>query len=643
MNLLTARSVLQRATGFLSRLAHDRAGNTLMIIAFSLVPLLAMIGGGIDMSRGYLAQARLQQACDAGVLAARKKLGNTTVSGSTLPSNVTTVGNNFFDVNFLAGAYGTTNRSFTMALESDYSISGTAGVDVPTTLMFLFGYTKLPLAVKCQAKLNFSNTDVMMVLDTTGSMNDTNPGDTLPKIQVLRNTVKSFYATLEAAKSPGTRIRYGFVPYSVNVNVGFLLKSSWLADSWKYHGRVPKDTGQTQQSDNWQQSWNYISGSYTSSSTANAASCPASTVTWSQVGYSKANDGTETWTYLVNGTDVSCGAAPENKFNVYTTTYSNYKYSYSQKYLGKKTSPVYTWHYGAISENVSSLKDSNPNNPPVGGKISVNMGGSPDSPYNYDAWFNGCIEERKTYEITDYANVDLTKALDLDIDTVPTTTNADTQWKPALPDIAFAHSLTWSNWSSWPWTPSGDDYAYDFLETPWYGYGVCPAAAHKLAAMTSTDIANYVDTLVPGGNTYHDIGMIWGGRLLSPTGLFASENADLPGQPTNRHLIFLTDGLTMPNELTYGAYGLEPLDQRRWSTSSTLTLTQVVENRFTVACNEVKKRNITVWVIGFGQTLNPVLSDCAGPGHSFYAADASALNSIFSTIAAAMGDLRVSK
>lgn len=35
----------------LQRLARDRAGNTLALIAASVFPLLAMIGGGIDMGR----------------------------------------------------------------------------------------------------------------------------------------------------------------------------------------------------------------------------------------------------------------------------------------------------------------------------------------------------------------------------------------------------------------------------------------------------------------------------------------------------------------------------------------------------------------------------------------------------------------
>ena len=169
------------------------------------------------------------------------------------------------------------------------------------------------------------------------------------------------------------------------------------------------------------------------------------------------------------------------------------------------------------------------------------------------------------------------------------------------------------------------------------------AQAQKLKEMDSTQVSTYVDSLFAQGSTYHDIGMIWGGRMLSPTGLFASENADIDGKPTNRHLIFLTDGETAPLDLSYGTYGIEPLDQRRWSQSSPETLTQVVEKRFGVACDEVKKRNITVWIIGFGTKLNPVMTQCAGAGHYFEAKDASELYDVFSRISAQLGDLRVTR
>jgi hypothetical protein len=137
--------------------------------------------------------------------------------------------------------------------------------------------------------------------------------------------------------------------------------------------------------------------------------------------------------------------------------------------------------------------------------------------------------------------------------------------------------------------------------------------------------------------------MLWGARMLSPTGIFAAENADAANSTTSRHMIFLTDGETAPLDLSYGTYGIEPLDQRRWTSSSSQTLTQVVEGRTAVACEQARRRNITVWVIGFGTTLNPVLTACAGPGRAFEAADAAELQDVFSKIAAQMGDLRVTK
>ena len=137
--------------------------------------------------------------------------------------------------------------------------------------------------------------------------------------------------------------------------------------------------------------------------------------------------------------------------------------------------------------------------------------------------------------------------------------------------------------------------------------------------------------------------MIWAGRLISPTGLFSGENADVGGLPTSRNLIFLTDGQTSSLDLSYGAYGVEPLDKRRWSpSSSSLTLTQTVEKRFSFACEEVKKKNVTVWFIAFGTDLNPIMTECAGPGHYFSASNAEELDEVFSKIAKSIGQLRLS-
>src|SRR6187455_1126623 len=103
----------------LRQLLRDSAGNTLAIMAAALFPLLGLIGGGVDMSRGYLSQSRLQQACDAGVLAARKRLGTEAAITGSIPDEAAVIGQRFFNLNFGEGAYGTEDRTFEMVLESD--------------------------------------------------------------------------------------------------------------------------------------------------------------------------------------------------------------------------------------------------------------------------------------------------------------------------------------------------------------------------------------------------------------------------------------------------------------------------------------------------------------------------------------------
>src|SRR5690606_36953015 len=120
---------------------------------------------------------------------------------------------------------------------------------------------------------NMSNMDVMMVLDTTGSMAMTNPGDTQPKIAVLRDTIRSSYAQLEANRSSNARVRYGFVPYSSNVNVGYLLRSGWMVDEMTIQARVSDEKSK-------KSSATPVSGTATGLAPTTSATCPPSNVDW---------------------------------------------------------------------------------------------------------------------------------------------------------------------------------------------------------------------------------------------------------------------------------------------------------------------------------------------------------------------------
>src|ERR1700761_862916 len=87
--------------GFMTRLRSDVSGNTIAIMAAALIPLAALAGSGVDTARLYVVKVRLQQACDAGVLAGRKFM--TDGSGTTLDDTATAQANAFFSNNFKSG------------------------------------------------------------------------------------------------------------------------------------------------------------------------------------------------------------------------------------------------------------------------------------------------------------------------------------------------------------------------------------------------------------------------------------------------------------------------------------------------------------------------------------------------------------
>ena len=235
----------QPTRGLLARLRQDRAGNVMAMMAAGVIPLIAMVGGAIDMSRLYMAKTRLQEACDAGALATRRSMASST----NVTATDSTIGYKFFDFNYPAGTYGSTTitRNYVKGPQ-DGTVDGTASAVVPTTVMKFFNYTTVQLDVTCSSTLNIPNTDVMFVLDNTGSMDQIPLGDTQTKMNGLKQAVKDFYAILGPGKtSGGGRIRYGFMPYSANVNVGKILMAANPnyvvggsgSENWTYRSRVP--------------------------------------------------------------------------------------------------------------------------------------------------------------------------------------------------------------------------------------------------------------------------------------------------------------------------------------------------------------------------------------------------------------------
>ena len=233
---------------FLVRLRQDVRGNTLALMAAAMMPLLGMIGSGIDMSRAYMAQNRLRQACDAGALAGRRLL-----NGSTIDDSLKAETTKYFSFNFAQRQFQTAPYTLVITAPAPGTLKVDTSTTIPTTIMSLFGIASLPLSASCSATQDFINTDVVMVFDLSGSMNCpvSRPNDACgnvnqnnSKLNALKDAAKALYVTLEPAQnklaSNGLRLRYGFVNYANSVNVGAAIygeNTDYLVQNWTYQSR----------------------------------------------------------------------------------------------------------------------------------------------------------------------------------------------------------------------------------------------------------------------------------------------------------------------------------------------------------------------------------------------------------------------
>jgi hypothetical protein len=648
--------------GFLSRLTASQSGNTSMLIAAAIVPLIGMIGGGFDMGRMYASKTRLQHACDAAVLAGRKAM----VGNAFSAANKSTA-ERFFKYNFPDGKYGTRfpaqtvtgaipGVSFTL---DNSQLKANAEALVPMTLMQIFGSSERPIAADCKAALNLPNSDIMFVLDTTGSMLDTNPGDTQNRMTSMRGAVSSFHTQLTNANAAGARIRYGFVPYSTSVNVGYLLRPEWMVTNATYQSRVPDGIDVTSTSTNtYEEGFTAASGSWTdllpvtlpvtncvtppptvawnggtiSTSSGPYAGPPAGTRTverrfWSGDGIKYWLDRTVTTNFEGSEVITSCTLRGRD--------YDNYVEEFNRITVpvASATANNYMWNYSPVTYDVSGLRGLT-----TGGSIEAQIG---DNHTMRTVNWQGCIEERQTVASSDYSPIP-SGALDMDIDQIPDSGNPDTQWRPALPGLVFAR-MDLTNANKWSVanvrTAAGAHNLGDLQDT----LASCPSRAKKLSEMTGSQVSTYLASLNPTGLTYHDIGLIWGARLISPTGLFASENASAPnGDTIARHVIFMTDGEVDTQPYAYDAYGWAALDRRRSDPTKT-AIDEQVTLRTEAMCSAIKAKGITVWVIAFGTDLTTLLSDCASDGKAFQAKNTAQLNAAFGQIAAGISQLRLTR
>lgn len=217
------------------RFFEDRRGNFAIATAVSIVPILGALALAIDYSEMTRQRALALNALDAAGIAAARFY----VAGGSEKDTIA-YAKDFFQANM--NGIDTSAANFQLTLPSSESGGGLLTIDASYTFkpFFFDAFSSLvskdqtALQITAETKVRLKNTlEVALVLDNSGSMNDTGSGSGKKRIDLLKTAAKQLVDTLagQAAqiKQIDKPVQFSVIPFAGSVNVGpQYATASWM-------------------------------------------------------------------------------------------------------------------------------------------------------------------------------------------------------------------------------------------------------------------------------------------------------------------------------------------------------------------------------------------------------------------------------
>ncbi len=165
----------------------------------------------------------------------------------------------------------------------------------------------------------------------------------------------------------------------------------------------------------------------------------------------------------------------------------------------------------------------------------------------------------------------------------------------------------------------------------------CPKTAITPLTNNQTELLTGIGQLTAEGNTYVNVGLVWGLRVLSPDFPFM-EGVSWQNQDWKKAVILMTDGDNQVNSY-YSAYGL--------SSSANMT-NSILNNRVLDVCDELKEKGVLVYTITFYSNISlatkNIYKQCATQESMWYDAPTQAkLIEVYGAIAKELSNLHITK
>ncbi|WP_085907251.1 pilus assembly protein TadG-related protein [Kiloniella majae] len=189
--------------------ACDR-GAILINFGLVVVPLIAVVGLGVDVGRGYVVKARLSQALDASALAAAP-YANDVVK---LQAEFT----KYFDANFPSSFMGVDiDLAQPVIGDNGTTVTVSASAVLDTTLMRVLGRQTLSVSASAEVTRLITPLDVVVSVDTTGSMGSSDGSGT--RLSSAKDAAVILVDKLFGNETESENLQIGLVPWSAAVNV----------------------------------------------------------------------------------------------------------------------------------------------------------------------------------------------------------------------------------------------------------------------------------------------------------------------------------------------------------------------------------------------------------------------------------------
>jgi Flp pilus assembly protein TadG len=216
------------------RLIEDVRGNVAVLFGVALIPIVLGVGVAVDYGRALMVRERMQGALDAATLAVGSWPG---LSDAQMQAKA----QEYFNANY------PTSNSFGTVSPLHLSTSGNTIVvsvsgSVPTTFMRVANIDHVNVGASTTVLVGMGTAEVALALDNSGSMAGS-------KISALKTAASNLVDTLftAAQNSPETDpIKIAVVPFAAGVNVGSqYANASWMDTGNKnpYHADAQRAYG----------------------------------------------------------------------------------------------------------------------------------------------------------------------------------------------------------------------------------------------------------------------------------------------------------------------------------------------------------------------------------------------------------------